>query len=124
MRRVENGVGLGDPDVEGFLRGEGQFNIELKVASRPARELTRLRFGHEVTIQQVEWAFDRLRAGGASAFLIQVGTAFTGGPTKYLLHGKYAEELVGGVTEGWLKDNAYLCERPEHAIRLAPQFKE
>ena len=120
IRRVENAISTGDPDVEGQLLGEGQFNIELKVAKRPKRELTRLRFGHEVTQAQVEWADDRLEAGGACAFLIAVGGPFDGGRAIYLLHGIYAEELVGGVTEQWLKEHALQCNRPEEVVRLAP----
>lgn len=72
IRRVENAVGMGDPDVEGCYRGNC-FHIELKVAPRPARGLTGLRFGHDITNEQAEWHTARAEAGGRSFFLIQVG---------------------------------------------------
>jgi hypothetical protein len=100
MRRVENAVGLGDPDVDGIYNGR-DFSLELKVAKRPAKATTTLRFGHEVTPQQVEYAEQRLAAGGAHAFLIQVGSGADA--ARYVVHGGYAGTLARGVSEAWLK---------------------
>jgi hypothetical protein len=72
MRRVENAVGVGDGDVDGVLEAR-DFMLELKFAKRPARESTPLTLGHNVTNEQIDFARDRLAAGGAYAFLIQVG---------------------------------------------------
>jgi hypothetical protein len=85
MQRVENLVGTGTPDVEGFYRK--QFWIELKAVGRPIN-------GHidvEVSPEQVAWHRRRQRAGGATWFLIQVGSGH--GAKRYLIPGHRADAL-------------------------------
>ncbi len=120
MRRVENAVGIGDPDVELCYKGAGA-DIELKAARRPAHLTTKLKFGSPMKDDQVEWAVARLRAGGAHGYLIQVGSGAE--RAIYLVHGNYGRHMLDfGVTEGWLmtygrrfKDPA---EAVKHAVRL------
>jgi len=66
LERIENDVGTGTPDVAGYL---GQcFWIELKAAAR------RPMVDCGVDPDQVRWHRNRANAGGASWFLIQVGS--------------------------------------------------
>jgi hypothetical protein len=43
LRRLENSVGTGDPDVNGCINGPHTFDIELKSEPRPARASTPIR---------------------------------------------------------------------------------
>jgi hypothetical protein len=70
MERIENLVGTGTPDVQGFF-GE-QFWVELKALSRPADKTTPI--DCELDIDQVRWHRNRWRVGGRSWLLIQVGS--------------------------------------------------
>jgi len=117
IRRIENAISAGDFDVEGHLSGYGAFNIELKVAPRPARESTTLRFGSSVKQNQVEWARDRIEAGGAASFLIQVGAGAD--RAIYLVHGLYGPVLMQGLTESALKGYAEKCLKPSETIKAA-----
>lgn len=119
IRRVENAVSTGDPDADGILKGK-DFTIELKCCARPARGSTRLRY-HDVTINQVEWHKHRLAAGGASAFLIQVGD----GPeaVRYLVHGAEAHALAEGVNENWLIAHAIKVGGPADAVERAVNLR-
>lgn len=115
IRRVENAISTGDPDVDGVLKGEG-FTLELKACERP-RGVTVLRY-HEVTWAQVEWHEMRLAAGGASGFLVQVGSGRDA--RRYVVHGSTARALREGVTEFWLsRQGGILVERPQDAIAEA-----
>jgi len=113
IRRVENAVGLGDPDADGCFDG-CCFTAELKVAPRPSRA-GRLRWGHEPTLAQVEWAEARLRAGGAAAFLLQVGSHPEA--KRYVLAGNHGRRLMEGVTESELASIATLVQTPVDAIK-------
>jgi hypothetical protein len=117
LRRVENAVSTGDPDTDGVLSGAA-FTLELKVCARPARGSTRLRF-HEVTIAQRDWHEARIAAGGASAFLIQVGEGHDA--RRYVVHGWLVRRLMEGVDENWLIANGRLAPKPQDAITLATQ---
>lgn len=93
--RVENSTMKGMPDVEGHLRGHGQFWIELKSAKRPARASTPIRF--PTRDEQVEWLQKRWKIGGAAWMLCQVGSASEA--KRYLISGGYAAEVHEGMTE-------------------------
>lgn len=98
IQRVENGVALGVPDVEGCLQGES-FWIELKTSDRPKRATTRIRARFEDW--QVPWLRRRCRAGGKAFLLIQVGSGRSAG--RYLLPGDRASMLdCDGCTEAEL----------------------
>lgn len=96
MRRVENLVAEGDPDVEGCYRG-GAFNIELKAAPRPARTTTRVLAPSDIRPKQVPWAKDRWAAGGQTYFLIQVGSSAQA--ARYLVPGNSVSKIVGATEE-------------------------
>jgi hypothetical protein len=71
LERVENGVGEGFPDVDGFVRGWGPIQFELKSAARPVRSSTPIRF--KVRPLQPPWNIRRWLAGGNNWWLLQVG---------------------------------------------------
>jgi hypothetical protein len=97
MRRVENLVGEGDPDVEGCYLG-GAFNIELKACSRPARDTTRCIGPADIRPGQVPFARMRWKAGGQSYFLIAVGHAHQA--QRYLIPGIHANNIIGASELG------------------------
>jgi hypothetical protein len=74
MRRVENLVGVGDPDVQGCLLGD-YFDIELKTASRPKRPGTVILNSRNEYVRPAQKVWHRLRwlAGGNNFVLLQVG---------------------------------------------------
>lgn len=103
MERVENSVGAGFPDVEGYLQTDehgGQFALELKSSERPVRNTTPVRFKFRNREAQIEWMAQRWRLGGNAFFLLQVGS----GPDRilYLVPGDHGELLARGVIEAQL----------------------
>lgn len=103
MERVENAIGAGFPDVEGYVKTEehsGQFAFELKSSERPARNTTPVRFKFRNREQQIEWMAHRWRLGGNAFFLLQVGS----GPDRilYLVPGDHGALLARGVIEAEL----------------------
>jgi hypothetical protein len=71
LKRIENSVGSGHPDVEGCIDGV-QIWIELKSEERPKRLTTPIRF--KVRPSQDIWLQERVRAGCRHCFaLLQVG---------------------------------------------------
>lgn len=120
MRRVENAAGVGDSDVDGLLHGR-PFSIEDKVAKRPARENTVLKFGSELTVAQVEYARRRIMAGGGAGFLIQVGSGYD--REIYFVHGLLGPTLAAGVTEPWLRATAQTPNTPAEAVLMATKAR-
>lgn len=88
MRRVENLVSSGDPDVDGCYGGR-YFEIELKGCNRPKRLETPLDF--EVRQSQVIWHRLRSKAGGNTWLYIRVGLGKD--LCKYLVPGSHAQEF-------------------------------
>lgn len=116
MRRVENAVSTGDPDVELCYRGHAG-NLELKHAPRPARG-GKLHFGSPMKRDQVEWGLDRLAAGGAHGFLISVGKGAE--RAVYLIHGSYGPAMLdNGVTEDYLTEHGRRITDPATAVQYA-----
>lgn len=70
MRRVENNVSIGDPDVEGCLDGKG-FDIELKAVARTEDGWVEPGLKNH----QAMWLIRRSKAGGLAYALVQVGAA-------------------------------------------------
>lgn len=93
MRRVENLVGDGDPDVDGCWQGK-YFELELKGCDRPAKD-GRLCF--EVRQSQVVWHRKRWRCGGNIWLYIRVGKGRD--VRRYLVPGNQAEQVKAGVDE-------------------------
>lgn len=73
LKRIENSVGSGHPDVEGCIDGV-QIWIELKSEERPKRPTTKIRF--RVRASQDIWLQERVRAGFRRCWVLaQVGDA-------------------------------------------------
>ena len=114
MRRVENLVSEGDPDVDGCWNGS-YFEVELKGCDRPARE-GKLDF--DLRQSQALWHRKRWRCGGNLWLYIRVGV----GPAtrRYLIPGKWTYDLrqrqeKEGIAEADLKA---LCVLPsDHSPR-------
>lgn len=100
LGRIENAVGAGWPDVEGYLPETGQLWIELKSAARPASPLTPINLKH-TRDAQVRWLSNRWALGQAVFILVQVGDGADG--RRYLIEGRRAQEVHDGQTEAWLK---------------------
>lgn len=119
MRRVENLVSTGDGDVDGILDGK-PFDLELKAAKRPARPTTKLR--HEpVKRGQIDYAKAVLAAGGAHAFLVQVGEAWE--RRFFLVHGALGDWLAAGRTENELASHTVEVYSAPEAVERATMMK-
>lgn len=71
LKRIENSVGSGHPDVEGAIDGV-QLWLELKSEDRPKRPTTKIRF--KVRPSQDIWLQERVRAGFRHCFVLaQIG---------------------------------------------------
>lgn len=115
MVRVENAVGSGMPDVEGYLRGEGSLLIELKTAKRPIRKDGIVRV--KIRDEQEKWHLRRNAAGQATHFLIQVGSGAKA--KRYLILGFYVSKLKKGMTEERIASMSFLAPTPRAAIFAA-----
>ncbi len=103
MRRVENLVSTGDPDVDGCYMGR-YFEVELKGCDRPARTATVLDF--EVRSSQLAYHRRRWRSGGNNWVYIRVGKGKD--VMRYLVPGSEVPTLYVGVTEEQLLKLAVL----------------
>lgn len=117
MNRVENSVGAGMPDVEGYLSGSknGQFWIELKSGARPKDRTQPVRL--KVRDRQVAWHKRRRDAGQETWFLVQVGSGTKA--SRYLIPGKYAKALQKGLAELAMDNLGFKVDRPQDAIYTA-----
>lgn len=92
LRRVENGVERGTPDVEGCWKG-WQFWIELKCCDRPKDP--DLPFKVRFEPAQLPWLRRRTRAGGSCWVLLQLGSGQTA--VRYLVPGFELEQCFVGL---------------------------
>lgn len=106
LRRVEDAMGAGFPDVDGVaVLGEPVgpplcFKLELKSEVRPKRSATPIRFKVEKRFAQLEFLRKRYGMGENAYFLLQVGE---GADRKiYLAPGDLGEALKVGLTEAQL----------------------
>ena len=106
MRRVENLVSEGDPDVDGCWQGR-YFELELKGANRPAKG-GQLVF--DVRQSQVVWARRRWLCGGRLWLYARVGQGRD--VRRYLVPGSLTGRVAAGVTEEELAELAVLP--PDH----------
>jgi penicillin-binding protein-related factor A (putative recombinase) len=119
MERIENAVGVGNPDVTGCFKG-GAFDIELKTAHRPARATTAVIALPYIRPAQKNWHVARWKAGGQCYFLIQVGLS-----DRYLIPGVHARDIEG-KNEKWLSDYSILLasrETPIMVVRRAASYR-
>lgn len=119
--RIENLVGVGHADVEGCLEGV-QFWLELKVAKRPARRATKLRFGSPLRESQVDWAKKRIAAGGRVWYLIQVGAGHE--RQVYLIRAtvETIDALYQHVNEEWLQEHDSLDDSSPRGVVLTAAY--
>lgn len=115
MDRIENGVGQGFPDVEGYLRDYGGLLIELKTAARPVRKGGIVRV--KVRIEQIRWHLKRRKAGQRTWFLVQVGSGAKA--ARYLLPGVLGELIGEGMKEQNMLQLGRLVKTPEEAVHFA-----
>lgn len=121
IERVENSVGAGHPDVELCYMGVQNW-IEQKVAKRPARKTTKLRFGSPLRDSQKEWAEKRIAAGGRVWYLIQVGAGHE--RQMYLIRGtpETVDALYHHVTEEWCRAQDRLDEQTPRGVVMTVTF--
>lgn len=109
MRRVENRVSEGDPDVDGCVEG-CYFELELKGCNRPSNPTTKLNF--EIRQTQVLWHRRRWHAGGNLWLYIRVGQGRD--VKRYLVPGMWTRLIKDkGITEEGLQYISVLP--PEHS---------
>ncbi len=72
--RVENGVGVGTPDVEYCLSGATGW-LELKIARVSKRPETAVSIPHFTREQRI-WMRERCNAGGRAGVLLQLGSVY------------------------------------------------
>lgn len=119
LRRVEDAIGAGFPDVDGFALFHAYnddahpkvptttrlaFKLELKSEVRPVRPGTPVRFKVQKRFAQLEFMRKRYGMGEAAYFLLQVGEAAD--RMLYLAPGDCGARLKSGLTESEL---AVLC---------------
>ena len=104
VRRIENLVSSGDPDVAGCFAGS-YFEIELKGLDRPARDTTDLHVG--LRTEQTRYLEKRTACGGNAWVYIRVGLGR--GLRRYLVPARFVQPLILGLTEAAL---AGLAELP------------
>ncbi|MCK1668668.1 hypothetical protein [Bradyrhizobium sp. 153] len=100
MERVENMLGAGFPDVDGYLRPHGAFQLELKSTTRPARPTTPVRFALQKRDAQIKFLRTRWELGANAFFLLQVGEASD--RVLYLAPGNVGDKLKAGILEAAL----------------------
>lgn len=120
LKRIENDVSSGHPDVEGCIDGE-QIWIELKSCDRPKRATTAIR--PKVRPSQDIWLQERVRAGSRRCWvLIQVGD----GPASrlYLIPGHMYPRIITPESE---LERMSVCSPtlslPEILLRAAEGFE-
>lgn len=120
LKRVENSVGSGHPDVEGCIDGV-QIWIELKSEERPKRATTKIRF--KVRPSQDIWLQERVRAGFRQCWVLaQVGDAAES--RLYLVPGHMYPNIV--TTEAELERmsvTAPTLSPPKILLRAAEGFE-
>lgn len=107
MRRVENLVSEGDPDVDGCWAGR-YFELELKGCDRPK---TGGLLTFDIRQSQVIWHRKRWRAGGNLWLYIRVGKGRD--VKRYLVPACHTPRVKEGVTEAELAALAVLP--PDHS---------
>ncbi len=106
LRRIENLVGEGDPDVEGCWMGQ-YFELELKGCDRPVRNGL-LHF--DVRQSQVLWHRRRWRCGGNVWLYIRIGRGMS--VSRYLVPGSLTAKVKEGLSEEALAELSVLP--PKH----------
>lgn len=112
LQRIENGAGLGTPDLEACWEGR-QFWVELKGSDRPAKSSTPIRY--KLTLEQVLWAEERWRAGGSVYLYLRIG--FGKAVRRFIIPGSMARQALEAQTEAWWERHTIID--PLHTPREA-----
>lgn len=117
MHRVENVVGTGFPDVEGFASPNNPFWIELKALQYPKDPTKPI--DHQVTQDQISWLYNRAAVGGKSWVLFQFGSGAS--HLRLLFPGRSAPKLQEPLTLTDLRDLSVDVSNltPAEVIRVA-----
>lgn len=116
--RVENLVGEGDPDVDGFIN-DAAIKLELKSCARPARPTTVIR--PKKRQDQEDWLMARHNAGCRTCFvLIQVGDAAKA--RLYLIPGNLYAQIT--ATEAELERMSVLDDSRASTVTVLLQASE
>ena len=94
VKRVENAVSQGDPDLQGCWCGT-YFEVELKGLDRPSRPETELDVG--LRTAQVSYLETRVACGGNAWVYVRVGRDRT--TRRYLVKARHVRLLEAGLTE-------------------------
>jgi hypothetical protein len=91
LNRVENLVGVGDPDVETIAVGGVVTKLELKAIEEPPKRATTPLLGEKrgLSIEQRNFMLNWIGLGGRGYVLIGVGVGHEA--EQHLMHGSYAE---------------------------------
>lgn len=95
--RVENRIGVGEPDVTGFIKSYGTVYLELKACDRPKHLTSKI--PTKARPAQKIW-HSEMTALGSTCHFILLGL----GTSKYLIPGSYAEvfnDWTGLDLEPW-----------------------
>lgn len=105
LQRIENGVGVGIPDVLLIPRKRPEFWVELKVNNLPKRKITGV-FSDKngMRISQLNWHKEYAQQGGTAFILAQVNrngalTLGLTGPELLLIPGKDADDFNDAPAE-------------------------
>lgn len=124
LSRIENLVGVGDPDVRGTLFGS-TFDIELKTAARPARPSTQVLNPNSEYIRAAQKVWHRLNwlAGGSCFVLLQIGSKVAA--KYYMIPGKFIS-VIEGKTEDELRELSLehpFLTCPESIVKTAATYR-
>jgi hypothetical protein len=119
LKRIENSVGSGHPDVEGCIEGT-QIWLELKSCPRPKKPSTPIR--PKVRPSQNIWLQERARAGCRQCFvLMQVGDGAAS--SLYLIPGHLYPRIIAVETDlEMMSVSVPLMTMPEILLRAAEGF--
>lgn len=90
LNRIENRVGVGDPDVEALASGGVYSKVELKAVHKlPARPTTALLGDEGLSTEQKNFLYRWTKLGGRSFILIGIGKGKAA--EQYLVDGKHCD---------------------------------
>lgn len=111
LERIENGVGVGTPDIHALCNSFASW-VELKATNKPpVRANTPVLGSDGLSIEQRNWHMTWFQHGGISFILVGVGTE------QFLLPG-YMFDAVNGLNMNELRTSAIASDWSEIFQRL------
>lgn len=116
--RMENGVGVGMPDINYCIMGREGW-IEMKSPVEPTRPHTPL-FGsnHRLSQDQKNWMKRQASAGGRAYILIGTNKRFL------LIHAKHADGVNTMTVEELMAVADWICQRPVRDASVWANLRE